>query len=309
DFKSSLEALQKANIYRDSIFTIEKNKAVLELEQKYQTEKKEKENLTLIQQTSEKDLTIAKKNNYLLFGSLLFITIILSLISYQLHKFKIKNNDLQNSINEREKIEKELEVVRDSIAKDFHDDLGNKLARISVLSEYMIHSVKNWNKSKITEALKKINLDADILYRGTRDFMFSLKAKSDYAEELFTYLSDFGEEFFHSLNIDFYVKKKLDINNKLPYYWNRQIILIFKEAMTNAAKHSYSNEVKLSMKIKNNDLNIIFEDNGIGFNFDEISTKNGLSNMQLRAQKINALLTISSTQNGTKIIFNAKITN
>ncbi|MBG7612984.1 hypothetical protein IU405_12070 [Polaribacter sp. BAL334] len=309
NFKLANLFLKKRNNLKDSILTTDKQEKILELEQKYQTEKKEKENLKLIQEASEKDLTIAKKNNYLLFGSLIFSVIVISLIIYQLRKFKNKNEALQRAIEKREQIENELEIVRDNIAKDFHDDLGNKLARITVLSEYMIQSVKNWNKSKIIEALKKINLDADILYKGTRDFMFSLKAKSDFTEELFTYLSDFGDEFFQSFNIDFYVEKKLDLNKKLPYYWNRQIIMIFKEAMTNAAKHSHSTTVKLTMKIKNNDLDIIFEDNGIGFNFDKISSKNGLSNMQLRAEKMNVLLTISSSKKGTKISLNAKISN
>lgn len=309
DYKLSLEALRNANVYRDSIFTLEKNKAVIELEQKYQTEKKEKENLKLTQEASEKDLTIARKNNYLLFGSLVFAVIVMSLIVYQLRKFKNKNEALQKSIEKREKIEKELEIVRDNIAKDFHDDLGNKLARITVLSDYMIQSKANKSKDDILSALKRIKSDSDILYKGTRDFMFSLKAKSDYAEELFTYLSDFGEDFFQSFDIDFYVEKELDSNLKLPYYWNRQIIMIFKEAMTNAAKYSKATEVKLIMILDDKRLNIVFKDNGLGFDLNEVSNKNGLSNMQVRAEKINAILSIESTNNGTEIGLKAQLPN
>lgn len=309
DNTSALENMKKSIVFKDSINNMQTIKSILELEKKYETEKKEKLNLKLKQEASIKDLTIVRKNNYILFGSLVFLTIILSLIIYQLRKFKNKNTALENAIIKREKVERELKIVRDNIAKDFHDDLGNKLARITVLSDYMIQSGKKKNKIQIIDALKKIKLDSDILYKGTRDFMFSLKVSSDYVEELFTYLSDFGEDFFRSFDIDFYVEKEINTNLKLPYYWNRQIIMIFKEAMTNAAKHSKATEVKLSMILIEKKLSLTFKDNGFGFTMDAVSKKNGLSNMVVRAKKIGVELKIISSDGGTEIKFITKLTD
>ncbi len=307
--KQSLKNLKRANIYRDSIFGIEKNKAVLELEKKYETEKKEKENLKLKQETVKKDLSIATKNNIILISSLSFGLIILLLITYQLIKFRAKNKTLKNSIEERVKIEKELEIVRDNIAKDFHDDLGNKLARIATLSDLMISTSANRDKEHIISVLKSIKKDSDILYKGTRDFMFSLKANSDYIEELFTYLSDFGEEFFESFNIDFFVEKKIQENIKLPYYWTRQIIMIFKEAITNVVKHSGASMVTLSIEQDKSKLCVTLTDNGSGFKLNDLKRKNGLINMKTRAEKIDAFLKINTSTNGTVISFTSQLSN
>lgn len=308
-YKKANGLLKRRIAIRDSLLSEEKQKQIIELEQKYQTEKKEKENLLLKKETIEKDLKIANKNNIILISSLIFGIIIVSLILYQLKKFRYKNIVLKDEIKRREVLEKELQIVRDNIAKDFHDDLGNKLARIVTLSDLMISTSGNRDKEHIVKALKSIKMDSDVLYKGTRDFMFSLKAKSDYLEELFTYLSDFGEEFFESFDIDFFVDKQIKENIKLPYYWNRQIIMIFKEAMTNVVKHSKAKHVTLLIHQNDEKLLISLKDNGRGFNMDRLKHKNGLLNMKSRAKKIGAILNIHGDKNGTLVEFSTNLKN
>ncbi|MBC3757026.1 hypothetical protein H7U19_01325 [Hyunsoonleella sp. SJ7] len=306
-YKKANSLLKRRIVIRDSLLSEEKQRQIIELEQKYQTEKKEKENFRLKKESVEKDLKLIRKNNVLLVVSLVFGVVVAFLVLYQLIKFKSKNKALQNEMDRREEVERSLGVVRDNIAKDFHDDLGNKLARITVLSDHMVQSQTTKTKEEAISALKKIKLDSDILYKGTRDFMFSIKANSDYAEELFTYLSDFGEDFFESFPIDFFVEKHLHRNIKLPYYWNRQIIMIFKEAMTNTAKYSNASKAVLRLSLKANFLEISFDDNGVGFNEERVSDKNGLANMKLRADKILGRLEIISGSEGTKIVFSSRM--
>lgn len=289
----------------DSIAEVERKSKIEALNIKFQTEKKEKENLKLKQETAEKDLNISRKNNIILISSLIFGLILISLITYQLKKFRDKNKALEASIEKRERAEKELETVRDNISKDFHDDLGNRLARITSLSDLILTTSDKRDKENVLSAVKKIKEDSDVLYNGTRDFMFSLKTKSDYTEELFTYLSDFGEEFFQSFDISFFVSKNMDRNTRLPYYWNRQIIMIFKEAMTNIAKHSEAKNVELHINLDKNDLHISLKDDGKGFNMEGLKRKNGLKNMSARALKIDANLHFVSDKNGTSVNFDA----
>ncbi|PQJ80371.1 tetratricopeptide repeat-containing sensor histidine kinase [Polaribacter porphyrae] len=304
--KKALEALIKAKKFNDSIFNINQQKTVLDLEKKYETEKKEKENLILKQESSKKDLTISNKNNYILFGSLVFLFVIVLLILYQLKKFKKKNNDLKKSILKRQKLEKELEKVRENIAQDFHDGMGNKLARINVLADYLIRN-NTINLEKLKSALKGIKEDSDILFKETRDFMFSLNTKSDYLEEVVTYISDFGEDFFKAFEIDFFIEKNIDKNCKLPYYWNRQIILIFKEAMTNVAKHSEATETYFIIIQYYNKLTMALKDNGKGFDVDKLDKKNGLKNMKHRANKIGAEIFFDNKNDFFEVRFEATI--
>lgn len=234
---------------------------------------------------------------FLLIGAaLLFIVY----ISYRLRRTKRTNLLLQESIENRIQLEKKLTSVRENIAQDFHDDLGNKLASITVLTDILSKKVESNDASYIVQQIQN---NSDTLYKGTKDFIWSLKSDSDELEELITYLSDFGEEFFHQLQIDFRIEKNIQKNIKLPYYWSRHLILLFKEAMTNAAKHSGCKECILIFNFEDSSLKIALKDNGYGIHTTTKKLHNGILNMKKRAEKMNGELKITSTKNGTEILF------
>lgn len=303
-YKEALQIQKQILKIRDSLDDVARSAKVLEIEKKYETEKKEKENLLLKQETALKDLTISKKNNIILIGSLSFILIVFVIISNNLIKQRKKSKDLEKSIKRRITLEKQLNSVRENISEDFHDDLGNKLASITVLTDILEKKIDKHPANKI---VKQIQEHSDDLYKGTKDFIWSLKSNSDELEELVTYLSDFGEEFFSQLDIDFTINKNIEKNTKLPYYWNRQIILIFKEAMTNVAKHSSAKSCLLSFDYSNDELNIVLQDNGSGVINNSEKQGNGFKNMHKRAEKINSSLTFESNSSGTKVIFLGKL--
>lgn len=304
--KEALDLQRQANNLKDSLDIAKMNSKVLEIEEKYNVAQKQKENLELQQQASQKDLTIARKNNVILLGSIGFLIVIGGLIAYQLRRLKKKNIQLERSIVRREEMAEELATVRDNISKDFHDDLGNRLARIGTLSKRMADTMGKRNRQEITAALTNIYNDADVLYKGTRDFMFSLRSKSDRLEEVFIYLCDFGEEHFAAFEIDFFTNKSFDSSVYLPYYWNRQLILIFKEAMTNVAKHSNAKNVRLEAICAGVELSISLIDDGIGFNLETNDIKGyGMNNMSDRSKRLGGILQVESSDSGTKIEFRA----
>lgn len=308
NFKEALLLERRALRLKDSFDVIEMNAKVMDIEEKYKNEKKERENLELRQQTAEKDLTIAEKNNVILLGSIAFLLIIGGLVYFQLRRFKRKNELLEQSILKREQMAKELAMVRNNIASDFHDDMGNRLARIGMLSKRIADTVKGRDREEVVNTLNYIYNDADMLYKGTKDFMFSLKSSSDLLEEVVTYLSDFGQEYLQSFQIDFFAEKDFPANLELPYYWNRQLILIFKEAMTNVAKHSGAQKAVLSTTYQNGVFTMCLYDDGQGFNVSEkVNQGNGLENIRRRAKKLKGTLAIDSTDNGTNVCFKTKI--
>ena len=239
-------------------------------------------------------------------GVLIISVSILLFLVYRILNIHKKNNLLKNSIASQKKLEKELSEVRENVASDFHDELGNKLAGITIVSELMLKD-EFIKQSNSFEAIKQIQKDSKSLYFGIRDFVWSIDSKSDYLEELIIYLSDFGEELFQNSKITFKVEKEISQEiKKLPNYWSRQLLLLFKEAMTNSYKHSNATEVVLSINLKKNMLKIELKDNGKGFIESELKRKNGLDNMQKRTQKIEGELQII-TGKETKIIFTGLI--
>lgn len=256
-------------------------------------------------------ITIPWYNDIFYISLLVIITalLIIMLILDQLRKVKKRNNDLKLAITRQNQLEQELSEVRMNIAQDFHDDLGNKLARISLLSNLAKEEVSQEN-SKLKSRIEQIETDAGYLYKGTKDFIFSLNDESNYLEELVTYLSDFGEEFYRDTSIKFIVEKNIKSNIKLPYYWSKQLIYIFKEALTNALKHAQADKVIFFFEYDGTTLTISCEDNGIGIKNTESKTSNGLNNMTKRAEKLGGELNIQFNKNiGTTVTFKAETTS
>lgn len=231
-------------------------------------------------------------------------TIIL-LIYNQLLKSKKKNKIFQQTILEREQLQEDLKNVRHQIAQDFHDDLGNKLASISMLSNLSLK--KTTKESGLYPSLHQINKDANFLYAGMRDFVWSLDYKNNKLKEVQLYLNDFGEKLFEFSNINFKSSNNVSKSEiTLPHYWNKQLVLVFKEAMTNTLKHSKATEVVFSVNIENTTLEIKLEDNGIGYDINTSGRKNGLRNMKERIEFINGELNFTSN-NGFRVYFKGKI--
>ncbi len=232
----------------------------------------------------------------------LSILLIGALAILQIRKVKKRNKLLKTTITQSEILEKELGTVRENVAQDFHDELGNKLAGITVISEMMMkdEELQNSNAKQMAEQVRK---DAKDLYFGMKDFVWAIDAKSDDLQELVVYLTDFGEDLFQNKGIVFKVQKELEDGvDKLPYYWSKQLLLLFKEAMTNSLKHANATEVNLIFSQKKNYLIIQFSDNGKGFDQENLKRKNGLLNMQKRADRIGGELVVTSKK-GTKIKF------
>ena len=237
----------------------------------------------------------------------MLISLIIAFISYRLLKKSIKKNkELKNTINEKEKLKQTLSTVRKNLAQDFHDELGNKLASITMLTNLLM--IKNPEKNDNYNKFEKIKEDSNYLYSGMKDFIWSLNHESDNLDEVLLYITEFGKNLYNNTEIAFYVETEMNKTYvTLPYYWSKQIIFIFKEAMTNALKHSNASEVVFSFSLIDKELVLTLTDNGIGFEDHLLERKNGLLNMQNRAKKINSSLTVKSNNKKTIITFTGKL--
>ncbi|MFM7023059.1 MAG: PAS domain S-box protein [Flavobacteriales bacterium] len=201
---------------------------------------------------------------------------------------------------------KKITQLRKQIANDFHDEMGNKLASITLNSNIL--SIKTKEDNELIEIINKIKDTSKSLYQHSRDFIWSIDSRSDELREIFSYLRDFGEDFFHSLPVDFIVESKGFSEQEkivLPMYWGRHIILIFKEVLTNAAKHAQCKSIVLSLVVANGYFEIKVKDNGRGID-EKAKMGKGLNSIRERAASINAEILISSSSEGTEITLKGK---
>ncbi len=200
----------------------------------------------------------------------------------------------------------ELQKVRKKMARDFHDNMGNQIASITVFANLINLKLKNKSK-EVDDLLKNIQKHTSSLFTGTKDFIWSMDPDSDNLNEIFTYIRDFGEELYERTPISFFSNAD-DFNDNyypLPSGWSRQLVLIFKEAMTNALKHSQADEVHLELKLSSKDFVIALWDNGVGLDLKKGSTGMGMKNMNSRASQLNGEFVITNKEDnkGSKIYF------
>lgn len=204
----------------------------------------------------------------------------------------------------------ELEGLRKEIARDFHDEMGNQLTRIiNYVSLLKLNGSGLNGNGHHDDLYRKVEESAKFLYTGTRDFIWSIDPVNDELSKLFIHIRDFGEKLFEEKNICFRAHDLVRERVKLPNGYSREANLIFKEAMTNAFKHSKARNVSLTLRQDGEAYQMEFEDDGVGFCIEEKIGSNGLRNIRDRAERIGALLRINSKEEqGVRITLEFKLT-
>lgn len=174
---------------------------------------------------------------------------------------------------------RENERVRKQVADDFHDELGQKLTNMTLLTEILKRNLCNISLQNAAY-LDKIRETSKNLSNGVRNFIWALDPQQDSLYDLAIYLKDFGDEIFDKSGIHFRTKGisgELE-SVKLPMNWRRHLALLFKEGMNNVLKHASCHNVTLEMALKHDCLIIALADDGKGFNGNGNFNGNGSSN-------------------------------
>lgn len=227
------------------------------------------------------------------FSFAIFIVCILAGISiqYMLNKRKQARFALVEKLRREEQAK-----VRQRTAEDFHDEVGNKLTRINVLTNVLTQKLGDVSPDK-KRLIEQIQENTAQLYSGTKDILWSLQATNDNLYEILHRIRDFGNELFSDTDISFSFSGNEQEwqQYKLPLDMSRNLIMIFKEALNNCLKYARATQVTMEAELKDgNILHIALTDNGKGFNVEEVVKGNGLNNMRNRAERLKGKLYVDS---------------
>ncbi len=201
----------------------------------------------------------------------------------------------------------QIERVRKNAAQDFHDELGSKLTIISMFTE-LTKSKLNGDYHEVAPYLDKVSDTAGSLYHSMKDLIWALNPEHDTVQDLFLQLKDFGDELFDQTGVEF-KSQGIDTplqDKQIPMEYKRHILLIFKELMNNALKHSDCTAVGLTINNDSKYFRIILEDNGVGFNSSDEYDGDGLKNIYSRANKINGKISVFSNHRGTSVMLSVE---
>lgn len=201
--------------------------------------------------------------------------------------------------------------IRSDIASDLHDDIGSALSSISIYSELARREAKN-NPEHAARFSGRVENISRNLMDAINDIIWSINPGNETLEDVVLRMEEFAVDLLEAKGIEVFLEIPdhfIDIS--LDLHSRRNLLLIFKEIINNAARHSGATKVEIGIEVKRANKSqkkmpqffcITISDNGIGFDPMLEGNGNGLHNIKKRAEDIGGKLIVSSgIEKGTRI--------
>ncbi len=200
-----------------------------------------------------------------------------------------------------------VEQVRTRIARDLHDDVGAGLSQISLLSEVIQRRAAH--DAAIAEPLSAIAGTSRELVDTMSDIVWTNNPRFDHLGDLIYRCRRFATESLVPRGIRLHTDfPDNDGDLTLEPETRRQLYLIFKEAITNLARHADCDRAEISLRITDGWLQMRIADNGNGFDAEHKFDGNGLRSLRARAEAIGGNLEIESAPNaGTTLTLRLQV--
>ncbi|MNK28865.1 Sensor histidine kinase DesK [compost metagenome] len=239
------------------------------------------------QQAKERELVNEKTTrNLLLVGFILLMLLLFTFFNrYQLKKKLEQQTALVN--------------IRNNISKDLHDEIGSALTSINILSKVSQQAI-DVNADETKKMLQKITSQSTTIQQSMSDIVWSIQPMNEKIKNLFIRMREFATQTLEPLNINLLFDADEELETKsLPIEYRKEILLIYKEALTNISKHADADEVAIKFtKTSKDTVQLSILDNGI---WKGETSGTGLRSMKERALAINGTLTIAHNLPGTQL--------
>lgn len=195
----------------------------------------------------------------------------------------------------KKRVIKQLKKLRTHIASDLHDEVGAALSSVSFYSEAANIHIKNGNFPEAQQIIEKIGITSRKTIESMSDIVWMINPNNDNLLKLFERIEFSARELLSIKNIGFIFYNDPSLNNLiLNIEIRKNLYLICRESIHNAAKYSEATQVELLIKLKKNNIIIIIKDNGIGFENETVKNGNGLLNLKVRTKQIGGEISIMS---------------
>lgn len=238
---------------------------------------------------------------------------ILSLL-YFIKVQRSKNNELQQErlqqqaneeiyklmLKQQSKLEEGRLKERHRISEDLHDGVLGKIFGARMGLGFLELSGEKEDLEKKEQYIQ----DLQIIEEEIRDISHELKneilsTNADYI----SLIKDLVEEKSVLGKFEYF------IDSEESFFWNDSnetikinIYRIIQEALQNIIKYSKANQVSLVFKYNNDNLVVVIEDDGVGFNLKKANKGIGLLNIKLRAESLRGKVKIKSEPNNGTVL-------
>ena len=184
------------------------------------------------------------------------------------------------------------EALRRQVARDLHDDVGAGLSQIAIMSE-VLH-----RQTPEAAGLTEIARVARSLREAMSDIVWAVGPNTDRPADLVNRMRQaaFTLLDFEGLRVHFDTPPTAELDRlELSPKVRRHLLLMFKEAVTNVARHARASELTVTIAIDKRELVLTIRDDGTGFDGANVQRGHGLDNLAHRAGAIGARLTVDSS--------------
>jgi len=306
DYKKSLEYYEKYSAINDSLEVVQNKKRLLDMDHKYETEKKEKEianqDLEISQKTAQRNLALGGGLGLLALGGFIFYR---NQKNEKLAKTKIENLEKQQRLMALDYMVQGQEDERKRIAQDLHDGLGGLLSTVRMKIKSISDQVDELSSINLVGETEKLVTEAcDEVRRISHDMMPASLVRLSLKDALVDLIEEVREN--HNLKINLnYEGEEAEIEENLRV----QLYRIIQEILQNAIKHAGANTLNINMNV--GDVIIVkTKDDGRGFRntTSEKNTGIGLRNIESRVKYIGGTLDLK-TEPGQGVLYTIVVPN
>ncbi len=185
----------------------------------------------------------------------------------------------------------EIERTRLRIARDLHDEVGSTLSSISYFAQAIRNEAGAHPLNGTEKFLSLISESSSHAKEAISDIVWSIDPANDNWEKISAKLQRYASDLFESKAIRYAIDLPVACSiDTMDMERRRNFWLLFKEMVTNAARHSQCTEVKIQLAAHGKLLCLSVQDNGIGLDPELPTNGNGVNNIRARAQSLRARL-------------------
>ncbi|MCB0480972.1 MAG: sensor histidine kinase [Flavobacteriales bacterium] len=271
-----------------------------ELETMYETEKKERENLELKAENDKKEITIAQEKtekSLLLFGAILFALLLSSGAFIWFLRVRLKQKEKLAQL-EKEKtgaIIAAEEKERTRIARELHDGVGQMLSGLKLNFEHLANKTID-RLPEEREAFASLLAVVDEACKDVRTISHQMMPRALQEQGLVLAIEEMLAQSLNHSPIK-YQFEHFQIDSRFDNKVELSLYRICQELVNNIIKHSSATELNVQLYKAKNQLIMIVEDNGKGFQTGDKKDGIGLLNMNSRIDTVKGIINFDSSPN------------
>lgn len=313
DYPASLKYYQLYANYRDTIYSEDNAKQLAEMQTKYEVEKKDLELAKNKAELEARERQAFIKN--IIIGSIILLAILTTIVGVLFYRKKQVEQQarLEQEISAQKEIRTKAileaeEKERRRIAQDLHDGVGQLLSAAKLNLSNLDSKLPAKNSDQETamhNALSLLDDSVKEVRAVSHNMMPNTLIKLGLASAVREFITKLGNA--PTLKVDLEI---VGMDNRLDNQVESVLYRVIQEIVNNIIKHAKASQISMQLVRHETELNVMIEDNGVGFdasNIDEFDGL-GLKGIKTRIELLDGSVHFDSTPGrGTTVIIDIPI--